>query len=157
MKAYRALENALGGETLARVLVIDDDEVFVNLMVDALRERGHHVSFALDGHAGSKLFRSFPFDVVVCDLVMPEQEGLETIRTIRTDNADVAIVAVSGGLATAPQIDVLHIASQFGADLTLRKPFKLRQLTAAVDEALVVRSAVRSQKIEQPGLAGVLT
>jgi DNA-binding response OmpR family regulator len=133
---------------VARVLVIDDDEVFVDLMVHALQERGHDVAFALDGQAGCTAFASATFDVVVCDLVMPEQEGLETIRRIRRESSSVAILAVSGGMARAPQIDVLHIARQFGADLTLSKPFKLSQLLAAVDNALASRALVHCQDVE---------
>lgn len=125
---------------MARILVIDDDEVFVDVMVHALEERGHEVAFALDGLAGTKAFTTQPFDAVICDLVMPNQEGLETIRHLRRERPGVAIVAVSGGLSRAQQVDVLQFASKFGADQTLRKPFKPSQLGTALDAALAARS-----------------
>ena len=127
---------------MARVLVIDDDKLFVKLMVHALQERGHAVEFASDGAEGLRTFKASPFDVVVCDMLMPEQEGVETIRQLRQQNTDVRIVAISSGLRRAPSIDILHVASQFGADATLQKPFKLSQLVAAVDE---VASTPKSQ------------
>ena len=130
---------------MARILVIDDDEVFVDVMVHALEERGHAVTFALDGLAGTRAFTAQPFDAVICDLVMPNQEGLETIRHMRRERPCIAIVAVSGGLPRAPQIDVLNLASKFGADQTLRKPFKPSQLGTAVDAALAARGEAPMQ------------
>jgi len=122
---------------MARVLVIDDDELFVKLMVQALKQRGHDVEFALDGRVGSEAFVASRFDVVVCDLVMPHQEGFETIRKMRRERPDIGIVAISGGLTVSTaKIDILRMAEQFGADVTLSKPFKLSELVVAVDTAL---------------------
>ena len=123
---------------MARVLIIDDDALFVKLMVHTLKQRGHDVEFALDGLAGSRAFSASNFDVVVCDIVMPEQEGVETIKTMRRERPDVGIVAISGGLSlgNASSIDVLHIAGQLGADVTLKKPFQLSELSSAVEVAL---------------------
>ena len=123
---------------MARVLVIDDDELFVKLMVHTLKQRGHEVESALDGLAGSRLFAKGAFDVVVCDIVMPELEGVETIKGMRQARPNVGIVAISGGLSLshATNIDVLHIAGQLGADVTLKKPFQLSDLAGAVEQAL---------------------
>lgn len=129
---------------MARVLVIDDDQVLVDVMVSALTARGHDVSFAFDGRAGSKALAAARFDAVVCDLLMPNQDGLETIREIRRERPDVAIVAVSGGLSGRSHVDILQVASKFGADQTLCKPFKPSQLGSAVDAALAARPAVCS-------------
>lgn len=131
---------------MARVLIIDDDNLFVKLMVHALTQRGHEVEFALDGLAGSKAFAASRFDVVVCDIIMPEQEGVETIKAMRRQRPDIGIVAISGGLslARATNIDVLHIAGQFGADVTLKKPFQLSELAAAVDKALAIDRSAKS-------------
>ena len=131
---------------MARILVIDDDQLFVKLMVHALKQRGHEVEFALDGVAGSNAFARSRFDVVVCDMVMPEQEGVQTIREMRAQRPDVAIVAISGGLSIsrADSIDVLDIAGKLGADVTLKKPFQLSELAAAVERSLAVRSSVQS-------------
>ena len=123
---------------MARVLVIDDDKLFVTLMVQALKQRGHDVEFALNGVSGVKLFGSSTFDAVVCDIVMPEQEGMQTIKQMRASRPDVAIVAISGGLSLGQwtKVDVLDIAGKLGAVITLEKPFQLSELTAAVDASL---------------------
>jgi DNA-binding response OmpR family regulator len=123
---------------MAKVLIIDDDELFIKLMVHALKQRGHEVEFALDGLAGSRMFEAAHYDAVVCDIVMPEQEGVETIKIMRRRRPDVGIIAISGGLSLShtTNIDVLHIAGQLGANVTLKKPFQLSELTAAVDTVL---------------------
>ena len=115
-------------------------------MVHALKQRGHEVEFALDGVAGSKAFARSRFDVVVCDMVMPEQEGVQTIREMRAQRPDVAIIAISGGLSFShtAKIDVLDIAGKLGADLTLKKPFQLSELAAAVEQALSARRSTHS-------------
>jgi DNA-binding response OmpR family regulator len=123
---------------MARILLVDDDELFIKLMVHALKQRGHEVDFALDGIAGSRMFQASNYDVVVCDIVMPEQEGVETIKIMRRARPDVGIIAISGGLSLShtTNIDVLHIAGRFGANATLKKPFQLSELTATVDSVL---------------------
>lgn len=121
---------------MARILVIDDDELFVKLMVHTLSERGHKVEFAHDGEAGERAFDTNEFDVVICDLMMPHQDGLETIRYMRSTAPSLAIIAISSGLERAAELDILVTAKLLGASATLQKPFKLSQLAAAVDQAL---------------------
>lgn len=131
---------------MARILVIDDDRLFVKLMVHALTQRGHDVEFALDGLAGCRAFERSRFDAVVCDILMPEQEGVQTIRQMRLDRPDLAIVAISGGLSVGvvSNVDILNIAGKMGADVTVKKPFQLSELSAAVDQALSLRRSATS-------------
>ena len=129
---------------MAKLLVIDDDVFFVKLMVHALAQRGHDVAFAYDGQAGEAAFDAGKFDAVVCDLVMPEQEGLETIRYMLSRNPSLAVVAVSGGLGPDATIDILKIAKQFGAHVSLKKPFQPMQLVEAVDTALGLANQPRT-------------
>lgn len=127
-----------------RILVIDDDAFFVKLMSHALQKNGHVVEFSLDGLAGARHFEDKRFDAVICDLVMPEQDGIETIREIRFASPDVAIVAISGGTPSGERdtsgatvsFNKLTSAHWLGADVTLKKPFSMPALVAAVEEAV---------------------
>jgi DNA-binding response OmpR family regulator len=107
-------------------------------------QRGHDVDSALDGAEGSAKFSAKHYDVVVCDIVMPEKEGVETITQMRQSRADVGIVAISGGLSRlagrAP--DILDMAAKLGANKTLTKPFQLSDLVDAVDAAAQTQPAV---------------
>ncbi len=121
-----------------RILVIDDDEFFVKLMSHALQKNRHVVEFSLDGLAGARHFEDKRFDAVICDLVMPEQDGIETIREIRLASPDVAIVAISGGAPSGEAVSFNRLSSAhwLGADVTLKKPFSMPALVSAVEEAV---------------------
>ena len=123
---------------MARILVIDDDQFFVKIMVRVLRDQQHEVEFALDGLAGEAAFTASHFDLVICDLVMPQQEGLQTIRQMRSRNPDTAILAISGGMTIgkSKSLDILELAAKIGADMILKKPFKPQELVSAVVDAL---------------------
>jgi DNA-binding response OmpR family regulator len=69
---------------------------------------------------------------IITDILMPEQEGLETIREARQRYPSVRILAISGGGAGGPEIQLLRFAESFGADQTLAKPFTPSQLVAVV-------------------------
>ncbi len=133
---------------MARLLVIDDDQLFLTLMIRALEHRGHEVAFAHDGAAGERMFAAGEYDAVVCDIVMPEQEGVQTIRQMRAHRPDVGIVAISGGLSFghSSSVDVLDIAGKFGADVTLKKPFQFPELVAAVDQVLSNRRTTQASQ-----------
>ena len=129
---------------MPRVLVIDDDEVFVKLMVLALKQRGHEVEYALDGEAGYRAFKASDFDAVICDIVMPEREGIETIQQMRNDRPSLGIVAISGGLRLSDResIDVLQVVEKLGADISIKKPFQMSALYQAVDDAIAIHNAL---------------
>lgn len=128
---------------MARILVVDDDNVFAQLICRALQTRGHDVISADDGESAMRTFRKDNFDAVVCDLVMPEREGVQTIRELRQVRPDLPIVAISGGLSSGRfvDVDILSMVEKLGADATLKKPFQLSALCKAVEDAIATRAA----------------
>jgi CheY-like chemotaxis protein len=76
--------------------------------------------------------------VVVTDLFMPEQEGLETIMALRRKYPDTKIVAISGGGYQGQFIRALDIASKLGANFTLQKPFSSQQMIHVLQEVIHV-------------------
>src|SRR5215831_6229232 len=124
---------------MARVLVIDDDRVFTTLVAEALAAAGHRVDVAADGRQGLVAVRTTRFDAVVTDIIMPDQEGIETIRLIRRSEPELPILAMSGG-GLRLSIDLLQMARAIGADDTIPKPFLPSELVRRV-EALLTRRA----------------
>ena len=124
---------------MARILVIDDDPTIRSLCTLALTNSGHEVATAGDGRDGIALLGRRTFDLVVTDLVMPEQEGISTIRSIRDLARDLPILAISGSMGGEGRggVDYLKLALSLGAQAALRKPFSPRQLVRAVEELLV--------------------
>jgi CheY-like chemotaxis protein len=108
---------------MARILVIDDDEHFRRYLRTLLERAGHRVMVASDGDLGLRAIANDPSDLVVCDILMPEKDGLETIRELHRSHPNVKIVAVSGGSAVMG-IDFLKDARAFGANAVLPKPFQ---------------------------------
>jgi DNA-binding NtrC family response regulator len=125
------------GPTVSRILVIDDEENIRTMVQQMLRRAGYEAVIAGDGSEGIKLQRERPFDLVITDLIMPGQEGLETIMEIRRNFPKTRIIAISGG-GHAGVLDFLPIASQLGALRTLPKPFTHQQLLALVKEVLAL-------------------
>ena len=97
----------------------------------ALEDNGHAVDEAENGKVGVRRCREGRHDLVLCDIVMPDQEGLETIRELVVEFPRVQIVAMSGSQTPGP-MDVLMTAAMFGARATLNKPFSLDELRLVV-------------------------
>src|SRR5436190_16251520 len=83
--------------SMPRVLVIDDNEQIRRLIGLTLRCEGFEVLEAGDGDWGLRLYREQPADLVICDIFMPDKEGLETIQTLITLEPRLPIIAISGG------------------------------------------------------------
>ena len=120
---------------MAAILLIDDDDMFRDVLASALATSGHKVTQASNGAEGLRLFRQSPPDLVITDIVMPEKEGLGTIMELRQSHPTARVIAMSGGLAHDPKL-YLHMAEKFGASAVLAKPFHLSDLMKAVDAAL---------------------
>ncbi|MCG5241657.1 response regulator transcription factor [Azospirillum doebereinerae] len=120
---------------MARVLIIDDDDVARMMLLRALTRGGHEATGARDGVEGVALFRESPADLVITDIFMPNQEGLATIMELRRSAPSLKIIAISGGGARA-SLDVLSVAEALGAQKTLRKPFTPSEVMDAVRSVL---------------------
>jgi DNA-binding response OmpR family regulator len=121
---------------MARILVIDDDVMLQRMLKQFLYLLGHDVRQAFDGKEGVRLCEESPPDLVITDILMPNQDGLQTIRELRRTCPEVKIVAMSGGSQLWPELDGLPFASRFGAQQVLYKPFGRGQLEHAVNEAI---------------------
>jgi DNA-binding response OmpR family regulator len=114
-----------------RILVIDDDEQMRVLLRQVMEWSGFTVVDAENGRKGMQLQREQPADLVITDLIMPEQEGLETISILKKDFPEVKIVAISGGGRIGPDA-YLPAARELGADLIFSKPFDVKKFVSAV-------------------------
>ncbi|HEX7775432.1 MAG TPA: response regulator [Parvibaculum sp.] len=120
---------------MATVLVIEDEPLVRDTIKLSLETGGYEVVIASNGREGVSWLARQPVDVVVTDLIMPEQEGLETIRIIRRDFPRLKIIAMSGG-GRHVGTDFLQAASLMGADFALQKPFAMSKLKQYVADCL---------------------
>jgi DNA-binding response OmpR family regulator len=117
------------------ILVIDDDTAVRRTVRLTLERAGYVVHEADNGEQGVKLYRDARADLVITDLFMPQQDGIETIQQLRMEFPDARILAVSGGMslgAEGPLIDAMML----GADETLAKPFSKDELLHRVRELI---------------------
>jgi DNA-binding response OmpR family regulator len=110
-----------------RVLVIDDNPDIRKTIQWLLEDEGFVVAVAENGREGLGLQRRQPADVVVTDIFMPEQDGIETIWQLREEFPQVPIIVISGGGA-AGKTDYMVVAHELGARKTLRKPVNPQEL-----------------------------
>ena len=120
-------------DNMERILIIDDDANLRNVMGFSLQGVGYEVVLAADGREGVEKHRAQPADLIVTDLYMPGQEGLETIQELRKDFPRVPIIAMSGAVLANT---MLTIAANLGAVKVLHKPFDFDELLKAIEETL---------------------
>jgi len=120
---------------MVHVLVIDDDRSVLEMVEILLLRRGHGVTTLPDGVRALEHCRSNDVDLVLTDIHMPEQEGIETIIALRREFPGLPVVAMSGGGLMGNE-ECLRLARACGAAATLHKPFGPEDLDAAIATAV---------------------
>lgn len=134
---------------MARILVIEDQDLVRSTIKMVLEGAGHHITAAADGLEGVQQFRRSDFSLVICDVFMPRKDGLATLKELREINGDVPVIVMSGGSmrplrAGDPRnLDYLQLATELGAAQTIAKPFNTRELTTLVTEVLAEAKPAR--------------
>ena len=118
---------------MTRVLVIDDNDDFRKLALLWFRIHSIEAEGAANGTKGLELQRARPADVIITDIFMPEKDGIETIHELRREFPGVQIIAMTGR-ESLTDFDAFEVARELGAVKTFKKPFKLDDLVAAVNE-----------------------
>ncbi|MSV30277.1 MAG: response regulator [Bryobacterales bacterium] len=116
----------------ASILIVDDDPSVLAALRDILTDAGYTVADAMDGRKAVMKFRTARPDIVITDIVMPDQEGVETIRQLKIESPGLKIIAMSGAIGGR----YLRVAELMGADATLQKPIKIDQLLESVKKVL---------------------
>ena len=79
------------------ILVVDDEDQIRRLVCETLEQAGYHVMEARDGKEALRQYRLAPADLVIMDILMPNQDGLETTVTLRREFPGVKIIVITGG------------------------------------------------------------
>jgi DNA-binding response OmpR family regulator len=120
---------------MARILLIDDDDLVRSALSRILVHYGHTVIEASDGDVGLKLFPKIDVDLVITDLIMPEKCGFEVIKDLRKYFSRVKLIVISGS-ARGSTKNYLNMAMYLGADRVLEKPFVSEELNVMIEELL---------------------
>ena len=124
---------------MAKILVIDDEPQVRRLIRQMLTRAGHTVQEASDGAEGLAQLRVDPPDLIITDILMPNKEGIETIRDVRRQVPGLPILVISGNPGSSLYMEM---ARMLGAHAALAKPFRTVDLLRAVDDLLAPGQAI---------------
>jgi DNA-binding response OmpR family regulator len=131
---------------IKRILIIDDDDGFRNMLRQMLESEGYEITEAHDGEEGVKCQYAQPADLIITDIVMPKKEGLETICEIQKKYPDVKVIVVSGAGWYGAEVE-FDMARILGAR-TLKKPFKRRALLKTMEEICRQSTPVKKESYQ---------
>ena len=109
---------------MTKILVIDDERSIRNTLKDILGLEGHTVEVAEHGISGLEMIRSNDYDIVLCDIKMPEMDGIEVLKKIMEIKPETTVVMISGH----GNIDTAVEAIKQGAFDFIVKPLEFRKL-----------------------------
>ena len=118
------------------VLVVDDEDQIRQLIRETLEQSGYEVEEASNGKQGLERYRAKPADLVIMDILMPDQDGLESIMTLRREFPASRVIAITGGSDMIGILNFLDVAKMLGARRTLQKPFDMQTLLDAAQSEL---------------------
>jgi len=114
------------------ILVVDDEDQIRQLIRETLEQAGYHVTEAQDGTEALQQYRVTPADLVILDILMPNEDGLETTATLRREFPNVKVIAITGGSDMIGILNFLDVAKMLGAHCALQKPFDMNTLLDTV-------------------------
>ena len=114
-----------------KILVVEDDDLYRNIIYKVLCKDGHEVETFANGNEALEAIKNGIFDVLVTDMVLPGTEGIELVAEIKQSRPEVRVVAISGS-GWVGHSTYLAVAQAHGADALLEKPFTADQLLAEI-------------------------
>ena len=129
---------------MTRVLIIDDEAPIRSMLKLMLERDGYEVAEAPDGMEAIRIYRQNPADLIITDLIMPNQDGIGMIIALKKEFPDVKIIAMSGGGLNKPE-GYLKGAKKLGAACTLTKPIDRDEMLRAIKDVLQSSSSQNGQ------------
>lgn len=130
---------------IAKILLVDDEDEFINALTQRLEVRGLNVTGATRGEDAVDLISNQSFDIIVLDLAMPGMDGLETLKKIKEKDPDVEIVMLSGQGNIKSGVEAMKL----GAEDFLEKPVDIKDLLKRIEEARERRILVLQKKAKK--------
>lgn len=128
---------------MAKILVIDDERSIRNTLKEVLEYESHQVEVAADGLEGLEAFKKGGFDVVLCDIKMPNMDGMEVLEKLFEISSDTPVVMISGH----GNIDTAVEAIKKGAFDFIEKPLDLNRLLITIRNSLDKSTLITETKV----------
>ena len=124
------------------ILVIDDELVMCEFLRDLLEDRGYAVKFSLSGEEGIKEFQNGHFDAVVCDLKMPDIDGIDVLQEIKRTDPDSVVIVITG----YPSFETVQTSLRLGAYDYITKPVNIGEVSFVIKRAVAFRNLTLTNK-----------
>jgi DNA-binding NtrC family response regulator len=131
-------------ELKANVLVVDDEEQFLDVFSKRLEGRGLKIDTATSGEEAVKRAKERDFDAIVLDLVMPGMGGIETLKRLREENPDLQIIVLTGHATVEKGVEAIKA----GAVDFMEKPVDINKLMEKIGEAAHKKILIVEKKAE---------
>jgi len=119
------------------IMIIEDDRDLREMLRSALLRKEYTVLEADNGREALMSFKPGVTDLVVTDLIMPEEDGLKVIMQMRILKSGIKVIAISGGGKAGPG-NYLDMARTLGADAVFSKPFSVNDLVTRIEQLLKI-------------------
>lgn len=117
-----------------KVLLIEDDPVFLKIVGVSLDKRGYTVVSVTSFEQGLEALEDNVFSFVMTDIFMPGMGGIEGIKKLKAQYADLPIIAISGGWADLGPDETIEAAKKIGADAGVKKPISPADFDQSIEE-----------------------
>jgi DNA-binding NtrC family response regulator len=115
----------------AKVLLVDDEEEFLDIMAERMAARGLDVTTTTSAEDALKMVQAETYDVVIMDLMMPEMDGLQALKHFKLTRPDVQVILLTGNVPEEKCVEALEL----GALEVIEKPADLNRLTQTIEAA----------------------
>jgi CheY-like chemotaxis protein len=117
------------------ILIVEDDKELREMLKISLIRHKYTVLEAADGKEAITHFKPSITDLVITDLIMPNEDGLKVIMRLREIKPSLKIIAISGGGKAGPG-SYLNLAKALGANVIFPKPFSINDLLVKIEQLL---------------------
>lgn len=126
------------------VLLVDDEEDFVEVLAERLEARGMSVEMATSGEGARTKAEEHSFDAIVLDMAMPGMDGLETLKALRQVNPDLQVILLTGRATPSQAAQAIKA----GALDLMEKPAEIDALVARIEEAAAKRWQLEDKRVQ---------
>jgi len=115
----------------AKVLLVDDEKDFLDIMAERMEARGMDVSTACSAEDALKMLQTESYDAVIIDFLMPEMDGFSALKMFKESRPDLSVILLTANVTEEKRIEVIKL----GALDVIEKPADLNLLTQKIEEA----------------------
>ena len=135
-----------------KVLIVDDDKAFLQILAERMQNRGMEVSTAESAAEALKMLEKESYDAVLLDLMMPEMGGIEALQVMRKKQPEVQVIFVTGHPSVSKGVEAIKL----GAMDFIPKPVDMAELTEKIHQAKAGRM-ILVEKRSQEKIKKILT